>query len=114
MCASKHQLGASKHSLNASKHSAYTSTHTLITSTYSSRTLWLVGRTASMAIPSALTNRPLASLKLPRAKVPQLIGYVRGIVMSMTKSSSVKNPTPSLKAVSAAIEALNDAQESSR
>ena len=74
--------------------------------------LWLVPEDSSMAIPSALTNRPLASLKLPRAHVAQLIGYARTVVDAMGKSASFKSPTPSLKVVSAAIEALQAAQTS--
>jgi hypothetical protein len=70
----------------------------------------LVREDSSMAIPSALTNRPLASLKLPRAHIAQLIGYARAIVDAMGKSASFKSPTPSLKVVSAAIEALQAAQ----
>jgi hypothetical protein len=54
--------------------------------------------------------RAIAFLKLPRAHAPQLLIIGQSILKSMTGNAHFPSPTPSLKAIAAAIKDLSDAQ----
>jgi hypothetical protein len=55
------------------------------------------------------TGRSTVTLKLP-VSIPALITYARGIVTRMTANPSFPNPTPSLAAVTQAIDDLQNAE----
>ncbi len=54
-------------------------------------------------------RRPTITLALPRS-VPALLSYAQGIVRRMTGNQTVPNPTPTLAAVTAAIDELQLAE----
>ena len=62
-----------------------------------------------MSTPVNTVRRAIASLRLP-TKVPALITYAQGIVKGMTGNGSFPTPSPTLAAVSAAINDLQTAE----
>jgi hypothetical protein len=59
-------------------------------------------------------SRAVAVLKLPEDHVPHLLVRARGIVTAMTGNSWFSSPSPSLATVSAAIDALDQAETAAR
>jgi hypothetical protein len=55
------------------------------------------------------THKPVAALMLPR-RIQQLIAYARAIVAAMTGNAAFPTPAPTLAAVTAAIDALANAE----
>ena len=62
-----------------------------------------------MATATKSTNRSTVTLSLPKS-VPALVVYAQGIVKRMTGNASFPNPTPTLAAVTTAVDDLRTAE----
>ena len=63
-----------------------------------------------MTTTTTTTNRPVAIIHFPAAKVPSLIQLAQGIITAMTGNPAFPTPTPSLATVTAATNALSTAE----